>query len=58
MKEIDSIQTLKELSKEFRNIENSAGFTDVIQDPAKGCNWRDRFLKLVEEIENNLKRKT
>jgi hypothetical protein len=56
MKKIDSIEALKELSNEFRNIENLREPVGEHQDLSKACSWRSQFLNLVEEMENKLKK--
>lgn len=56
MKEINSIQALKELSKEFQNIKNVVDPTSSLQNSYKeDFNWGDRFLQLIEDIEKKLK---
>ena len=56
MKDINSIEELKELSKELQNMKKLVDPTAGLQNFSKeDCAWGDRFLKLVEEIENRLK---
>jgi hypothetical protein len=57
MKEIDSIQTLIELSEEFqrmkRLIDPTSGLPDLLEED---LNWGDRFMRLIQEFELDPKR--
>ena len=58
MKEIHSIQSLKELSKEFQKIKDVVDPTSSLPNSyeEEECNWGDRFLKMIEDIEKKLKK--
>ncbi|MBN1627622.1 MAG: hypothetical protein JW944_13950 [Deltaproteobacteria bacterium] len=53
MKEIDSIQKLKELSNEFQNMKGLSNPTDGLPNfYTEDYGWGERFLEPIEEIEN------
>lgn len=54
MKPIDTIKTLRELSKDFKTIENLDN-TGNPTYPSLDSKWDVQFLKLAEEIEKNQK---